>query len=325
MLSIVVPIYNEYGNIPELSGRLHQVLEELGMPWELIWVDDASRDDSLSQLRALSDKDPRHRYISFSRNFGHQVAVSAGLDHASGDAVVIMDGDLQDPPELIPKLYEQWKRGYEVVYAQRVSRDGESYFKKASAFFFYRILKSMTRIPIPLDTGDFRLIDRKVVEALRLMPERRKFLRGQIAWTGYRSVAVPYKRDPRFQGKTNYSLGKMFRLAWDGISGFSAVPLKLVSVFGLMVALVAFALILYALWSHFVWGETVRGWTSLITVVLFLGGVQLLSIGIIGEYISRMDENIRQRPLYLLKESRLGENHDSGSTMAPSPRASSPD
>lgn len=320
MLSIVVPIYNEYGNIPELSGRLHQVLEELGIPWELIWVDDASRDDSLSQLRALSDKDPRYRFISFSRNFGHQVAVSAGLDHASGDAVVIMDGDLQDPPELIPKLYEQWKRGYEVVYAQRVSRDGESYFKKASAFFFYRILKSMTRVPIPLDTGDFRLIDRKVVEALRLMPERRKFLRGQIAWTGYRSVAVPYKRDPRFQGKTNYSLGKMFRLAWDGISGFSTVPLKLVSVFGLVVALVAFFLILYALWSHFVWGETVRGWTSLITVVLFLGGVQLISIGIIGEYISRMDENIRQRPLYLLKESRLGDNQDSGSTTTRSPR-----
>jgi dolichol-phosphate mannosyltransferase len=232
-----------------------------------------------------------------------------------------MDGDLQDPPELIPELYEQWKRGNEVVYAQRVSRDGESYFKKASAFFFYRILKWMTRVPIPLDTGDFRLIDRKVVEALRLMPERRKFLRGQIAWTGYRSVAVPYRRDPRFQGKTNYSFGKMFRLAWDGISGFSTVPLKLVSIFGLAVALVAFALILYALWSHFVWGETVKGWTSLISVVLFLGGVQLLSTGIIGEYISRMDENIRQRPLYLLKESRLGDNHDSGSTTASSPDA----
>lgn len=313
MLSIIVPIYNEKENIPELSRRLGEVLDALPEAYEIMWVDDDSKDGSLGLLEAMSAHDDRNKYLSFSRNFGHQVAVSAGLDQATGDAVVIIDADLQDPPELIPRLYEKWKEGYDIVYAQREKRSGESWMKKLPAFFFYRLLRSMTNISIPLDTGDYRLIDRKVVEALRQMPERHKFLRGQIAWTGYRSIAVPFKRDARFHGKSHYTLKKMIRLAWDGISGFSSVPLKMVSWFGFAVALLAFILIIYAVWSKFIIGTAVKGWTSLIIVVLFLGGVQLLSLGIIGEYLLRMDENIRNRPLYLIKQSSISRDKKSGS------------
>jgi len=307
VLSIIVPIYNENGNIHELSRRLQEVMDGLAVAYEIIWVDDASSDGSLEKLMELAIQDDRNRYLSFSRNFGHQVAVSAGLDHASGTAVVIMDGDLQDPPELIPRLYEKWKEGYEVVYARREKREGERWFKKLSAFLFYRMLRAVTNISIPLDTGDFRLIDRKVVDALLHMPEKRKFLRGQIAWTGFRTIAVGYKRDPRFQGKSNYTLKKMLRLALDGISGFSTVPLRMVSWFGFAVALVAFILIMYAIWSKFIVGTAVPGWTSLIIVVLFLGGVQLLSLGIIGEYLLRMNENIRNRPLYIIRDTNIRE------------------
>jgi polyisoprenyl-phosphate glycosyltransferase len=304
-LSVVVPIYNESGNLPELHQRLTAVLVKMGVIYELVFVDDASADESLSIVESLADADPKVRYISFSRNFGHQIAVTAGLDVSNGNAVVIMDGDLQDPPELIKSMYEAWQKGVSVVYAQRSQRSGESWFKRTTAYVFYRVLKVLTSVPIPLDTGDFRLIDRQVVEALHAMPERHKFLRGQIAWTGFKSEAIPYERAPRSDGSSGYTIPKMFRLAWDAVTGFSSIPLKLVSWFGFAVSFLAFVLIGYAIWSKFVLGDVVRGWTSLIIVVLFLGGIQLLSIGIIGEYLSRMDANIRNRPLYLVKKSNI--------------------
>lgn len=304
-LSVVVPIYNESGNLTELHQRLTAVLVKMGVIYELVFVDDASTDGSLSMIESFADADPKVRYISFSRNFGHQIAVTAGLDVSNGNAVVIMDGDLQDPPELIKAMYEAWQNGASVVYAQRQQRSGESWFKRASAYIFYRVLKVLTSVPIPLDTGDFRLIDRQVVQALHAMPERHKFLRGQIAWTGFKSEAIPYERAPRGDGASGYTISKMFRLAWDAVTGFSSVPLKLVSWFGFAVSFLAFVLIGYAFWSKFVLGDVVRGWTSLIIVVLFLGGIQLLSIGIIGEYLSRMDANIRNRPLYLVKKSNI--------------------
>lgn len=305
MLSVVIPIYNEYGNIPELARRLASVLIPLDDSYEILWVDDHSTDNSLELITSIAEKDHHHKYVSFSRNFGHQIAIMAGIEHASGDAVITIDGDLQDPPELIADLVREWNNGYDVVYARRRKRSGENLFKKSTAFIFYRLLSSMTRIDIPLDTGDFRLIDRKVVDAVKSMPERQKYLRGQIAWTGFKSKAVDYDRDARVRGESNYSINRMIRLAWDGISGFSNIPIKMVSWFGFTVAAISFLLIIYAIVSKFVWGTAVRGWTSLIMVVLFLGGIQLLSIGVIGEYISRIDENIRNRPLYIVDKANV--------------------
>ena len=227
------------------------------------------------------------------------------MEHSSGIAVVTLDVDLQDPPVLILEFVELWKSGFDVVYAKRRKRSGENILKKSTAYIFYRLLSKMTSIDIPLDTGDYRLIDEKVVDAIKSMSERQKYLRGQIAWTGYASKSVEYDRDARVQGKSNYSINRMFKLAWDGISGFSTIPIKLVSWFGFSVAMISFLLIIYAIVSKFVWGTAVQGWTSLIMVVLFLGGIQLLSIGVIGEYISRIDENIRNRPLYLIDKSNM--------------------
>ena len=302
-LSVVVPIYNEELIIDELYQRLVNSVEKITTNFELIFVNDGSKDASLLKLFQLSEKDERAFYINFSRNFGHQIAVCAGLDACRGEAVVIIDGDLQDPPELIPELYEKYKNGFDVVYAKRASRNGESAFKKLSAKLFYRILKKLTSVDIPLDTGDFRLIDKKVVDYLRRMPEQNKFLRGQIAWLGFKSSEVLFDRDKRKYGKTGYTLGKMFRFAMDGITGFSDRPLQFVSRLGFSISLLSLVIILYAVYSHFVLDRTITGWTSLIISSTFIGGVQLISIGTIGAYISRINKNVQNRPLYFIQET----------------------
>lgn len=304
-LSIIIPIYNEEPNIPELHDRLTKAAVQITDDYELIFVNDGSKDNSINELKKLSRKDSHSYYIHFSRNFGHQIAVTAGLDFCQGDAVVIIDGDLQDPPELIPKLYEKYKEGYEVVYARRRSRQGETFFKRMTAKLFYRTLQKLTEVDIPIDTGDFRLIDRKIVDKLKEMPEKNKFLRGQIAWMGFKQTAVLFDRAERKQGESGYPLSKMLKFAMDGITGFSDRPLQFVTRLGFFISGLSFLIILYALFAHFVLQHTITGWTSLIISFMFVGGVQLISIGIIGEYISRINKNVQDRPLYIVWETNL--------------------
>ena len=307
-ISVVIPIYNEQAILEELYGRLTSAVSSITSNYELIFVNDGSVDASLVLLKELSIRDEKVKFISFSRNFGHQIAVTAGLDSSIGDAVVIIDGDLQDPPELIPELYSKYREGFDVVYAKRISRHGETFFKKVTAKLFYRLLKRITSVDIPLDTGDFRLIDRKIVECLKLMPEQNKFLRGQIAWLGFRQTFVGFNRDKRTAGKTGYPFWKMVSFAIDGITAFSDKPLKFVTKIGLTVSFLAFAVILYAIYAHFVLHETITGWTSLIVSSMFIGGIQLISIGILGEYVSRINSNVRNRPLYIIDKTNITEN-----------------
>ena len=288
-----------------LYQRLKAVVDAMGVSYEFVFVNDGSRDRTLELAQGLSRRDAHVRYIDLSRNFGHQIAVTAGLDHTIGDAVVIIDADLQDPPELITQLYAKHKTGYEVVYAKRLSRPGENVAKLATAKLFYRMLAAITHISIPVDTGDFRIISRKVVEALKLMPEQNKFLRGQISWIGFRQTYVEYDRAQRAGGETGYTYGKMIRLALDGITAFSDFPLKIASLSGFMVSGIAFLIMLYTLYSRFISHEYQPGWASLMISILFLGGVQLIAIGIIGEYIGRLSTNVRQRPLYLIADTNI--------------------
>lgn len=306
-ISIIIPIYNEEQIIAELYKRLHDAALEISPHYELIFINDGSRDNSLAELIKLTQLDPRVFYINFSRNFGHQIAVTAGLDRCRGNAVAIIDGDLQDPPELIPEMYRKYKEGYDVVYAQRDERKGESWFKKTSAKAFYRILRKSTSIDIPLDTGDFRLIDKKVVDYLREMPEQNKFLRGQIAWLGFKSTKVIFNRDKRKYGSTGYPLSKMMRFAMDGITSFSDKPLSMVTQLGFIFSGLAFLIVIYALFSYFVLDRTITGWASLIISSMFLGGIQLISIGIIGAYLSRINKNILNRPLYIIESTNIKE------------------
>jgi dolichol-phosphate mannosyltransferase len=302
-ITIIIPIHNEEHVIPELYKRLQNTVSQISKNYELIFVNDGSKDNSLLELLKLSEQDLRVSYINFSRNFGHQIAVTAGLDASNGKTVVIIDGDLQDPPELITDLFKKYREGYDVVYAKRKERKGESVFKKVTAKLFYRTLKRITAIDIPLDTGDFRLIDRKVVNYLNQMPEQNKFLRGQIAWLGFKQAEVLFNRDKRKYGKTGYSLGKMLRFAMDGITSFSDKPLQLAIKLGFIISFVAFIITLYALYSHFILDRTITGWTSLIISSMIIGGVQLISIGVIGEYISRINKNVLKRPLYIIEKT----------------------
>ena len=304
-ISIVIPIYNESGNIPVLYSRLKNVVSSLVSDYELVFVNDGSKDNSIEHIKKLSSEDKKVKYINFSRNFGHQVAVSAGIDKATGKAIVIIDADLQDPPELIPEMYKKHKEGFEVVYAKRKNRKGESALKLLTAKMFYHILAKITSVEIPLDAGDFRIIDRKVADVLKQMPEQEKFLRGQIAWAGFNQTFVEYDRDERHSGKTGYPYRKMFRFALDGITSFSNLPLKFSTFAGFFVSAIAFVLMLYALYSRFILKDYVQGWTSLMLSVLFIGGIQLICVGIIGEYISRMSNNIRKRPMYIVKETNI--------------------
>jgi dolichol-phosphate mannosyltransferase len=304
-LTIIIPIYNEEKNIPVLYPRLKKVVEGMNVSHEFIFINDGSKDDSISLIKELAKSDQCIRYINFSRNFGHQIAVTAGIDSSRGDAVVIIDADLQDPPELIAEMYTKMKEGFQVVYARRRKRAGESFMKKYTAKLFYRTLSKITSINIPLDTGDFRIMDRKIVEVLKEMPEQQKFLRGQIAWVGFNQTYIEYDRDERNAGETGYTYKKMMRFALDGITSFSNLPLKFATVAGFVVSGVAFFISLYALYSRFISKDYVPGWTSLILAVLFIGGVQLISIGIIGEYMSRMSANVRKRPLYIVEDTNV--------------------
>ena len=304
-ISAIIPSYNEQENVGLMYERMTKTLSKISPDYEIIYINDCSKDQTLLRIKELAAKDTHVKYLSFSRNFGHQIAVSAGLDYCSGKAVVIIDGDLQDPPELIEQMYEKYKEGYKVVYARRTSREGETWFKKATAKIFYRLLASMTSIDIPVDVGDFRLIDQVIVKHLRNMPEKSKYIRGQISWIGYKQTFVNYHRDARIYGKTNYPLRKMLRFALDGITAFSDKPLKIASGLGIVAAIVSLLALVYALVAHFCFNSTITGWTSLILSVLFIGGVQLITIGIIGEYIARINNDVRNRPLYILEENNM--------------------
>jgi glycosyltransferase involved in cell wall biosynthesis len=304
-LSIVIPLYNEAGNIDELLRRVTAVVRTLPEPplaYEIICVDDGSRDATREKLVAAARIDPRLRVISLSRNFGHQIAATAGLDAARGDAVVLMDGDLQDPPELIAEFLERYRAGYDVVYATRRRRSGESRFKILTAALFYRVVRRLTNVSIPVDTGDFRLMSRRVVDALRETRERHRFIRGLVSWVGFHQTGVEYDRDPRFSGETKYPFSKMLKFAIDGITAFSEIPLRFASYLGFITSSFAFlyaVVILILKFLHF----NEPGYTSTILTVLFLGGVQLIGIGILGEYVGRIYDEIKARPLYLIAEN----------------------
>ena len=299
--SVVAPVYNEEQNVPLFYQRVVAVMEPLGEPFELVLVNDGSRDGSLAAMQALHEADPRVRVVDFSRNFGHQIAISAGLDYARGDAVVIMDSDLQDPPEVVPELIARWRDGAEVVYAQRRSRTGETRFKLMTASAFYRLIGRLTSIDIPRDTGDFRLLDRKVVDTLVRMREHHRFMRGLSVWVGFRQEAVRYDRAERFAGETKYPLTKMVRFSLDAITSFSHVPLQLATTLGFLIAGVSFLGIIIAAIVRFFNGSIVGQGTT-ISVVLFLGGIQLIFLGVIGEYLGRIYDEVRARPLYIARE-----------------------
>lgn len=301
--SIVAPIYNELENIPELYRRVVQVMAELGEAWELVLVDDGSQDGSTECIRELAQKDHHIRPVIFARNFGHQIAVTAGWDYARGEAVVIMDADLQDPPEVIPELVARWREGYEVVYAVRAEREGETWFKKVTAAMFYRIVYRITDVKIPLDTGDFRLIDRKALEVLKAMREHHRFPRGMAAWVGFRQIGVPYKRAARFSGVTKYPFKKMIALALNAITGFSYFPLQLATYFGFLAAGLAIIAIPLVIILRMAGTGAFLGQATTLIAVLFLGGVQLISLGLIGEYIGRIYDEVKGRPLYIVREA----------------------
>jgi dolichol-phosphate mannosyltransferase len=307
-LSAVVPVFNEEGSLRELHRRVTSVLEALELPYELILVDDGSRDCTPEIIADLCADDPRVKAVHFSRNFGHQAALAAGLQHASGRAVIVLDADLQDPPELIPELVAHWREGFQVVYAQRRKREREGLVKRGAAFLFYRTLKRITRFEIPADTGDFCLMDRTVVDLLNSMPERNRYVRGLRAWVGFRQTAVPFDRPPRYAGEAKYTFAGSFGLAVNGILALSKFPLRVATYFGLLVSIASFLLGLWYIAQRLIGHvEQVRGWASTIVIVLFLGGVQLLTIGIIGEYLSRIYDEVKQRPLFVVRE-RAGFN-----------------
>jgi len=282
-------------------------MTQLSSSFEFLFVNDGSKDKSLDLIKGLSNQYTYIKYIDFSRNFGHQIAVTAGLDQAVGNRIVIIDADLQDPPELILEMARKMDEGFEVVFAKRKTRKGENWFKLLTASLFYRILRSITSIDIPLNTGDFRMMDRKIVEVLKQMPEQNKFLRGQISWIGFRQNYVEYDRDERHAGETGYPLKKMLRFALDGITAFSDAPLKFVFTLGIVVFVLAFFMIIYTLYSWLFLDSTVQGWSSIMVSILFIGAVQMIGIGIIGEYLSRMGNNVKDRPLYIIRESNIDE------------------
>jgi dolichol-phosphate mannosyltransferase len=301
--SIVAPIYNEKENLPELYCRVREVMESTGEPWEMLLVDDGSTDGSTEIIRSLAKEDERVRPVIFARNFGHQIAITAGWDYARGEAVIIIDADLQDPPELILDMAKKWKEGNEVVFAVRAEREGESWFKLWTASLFYRIISRITDVKIPLDTGDFRLMDRQVVDVLKNMRERHRFPRGMSAWVGFKQVGVEYRRAARTAGETKYPFRKMFRLALNAITGFSYFPLQVATFFGFVsagIAIVAIPIVVYMRASG---SQAFFGQATTLIAVLFLGGVQLISLGILGEYIGRLYDEAKGRPLYIVREA----------------------
>lgn len=318
--SLVIPIYNEEANIPELYRRLSRVMDCLDGEAEIVFVDDGSRDRSLLLIREIHQRDARICYLSLARNFGHQIAVTAGLNFARGDAVVVLDADLQDPPELILDMVQEWQQGYQVVYAQRTQRRRENWFKRLTAYAFYRVLRHLADVEIPTDTGDFCLMDRRIVDLLNAMPERNRYIRGLRAWVGFRQTAIPFERDPRYAGEVKYTFGKSFSLAVNGLVSFSKVPLRLSTYLGLAAAMVALLMaILVIYWRLVAPSSPLTGFATITVVVFFLGAVQLISIGILGEYIGRIYEEIKGRPLYTLSEV-AGFHSSSKTTSSPKKR-----
>lgn len=301
--SIIIPAYNEEAVLHEMHRRMVEVMDQTGEPWEIILVNDGSRDRTAQIIAELHSKDARIKGISLSRNGGLQVALSAGIDHASGKAVGFIDADLQDPPELFLDMIKKWREGYDVIYGQRGERDGETAFKKLSASMFYRLINKLSSVRIPMDTGEFRLMDRKVVDAIKRMPERHRFMRGMIAWAGFKQTGIVYHRHARFAGDTKFPLSKMFKLAQDAITSFSYVPLQLATLIGFIVAgLSLLAIVVVSGMRLFLDQHFFEGQTTTLVMVLFLGGVQLISLGIIGEYLGRIYDEVKARPLYLIQE-----------------------
>jgi dolichol-phosphate mannosyltransferase len=301
--SIVAPIYNEIETLSVLYRRVSEIIDRTGETWEFVMVDDGSTDGSVERIRELAEQDDRIRPVIFARNFGHQIAVTAGLDYSRGDAVVVIDADLQDPPEVILNLIEKWKQGFEVVYAVREKREGENWFKLATAAAFYRIIQRITDVDIPLDTGDFRLLDRKVVAVMKQMRERHRFLRGMSVWVGFKQTGVTYEREERYAGQTKYPLRKMLKLASDAVTGFSTFPLQLAMFLGLMAAGLGLLALLILIALRLAGSSAFSGQALTLIVVLFLGGVQLIFLGILGEYIGRIYDEAKGRPLYIVREA----------------------
>ena len=309
--SVIVPLYNEEAVVQDSYERIREVMDTTGEPYEIIFINDGSKDSTYQKVREILKKDKNVKLISFSRNFGHQSAITAGMDYCTGQAVIVIDADLQDPPEVMLKMIEKWKEGYEVVYGKRIKRKGETLFKKATAKIFYRILSKTTDVEIPIDTGDFRLIDRKVCDALKTMPERNRYVRGLISWLGFRQTGVEFVREKRLAGETKYSMKKMFKLAWDGITAFSNAPLKLATYIGVSISAVSFLYLLVVICQKLFTDTTVQGWASLVAISLFFNGVILIVLGIIGEYIRRIYDEAKGRPIYIISE-KIGfdEGHD---------------
>ena len=302
--SILIPMYNEEQVIEETYHRLKKVMDQIGESYELVFVNDGSKDKSAQIISDLAKTDESIRLIDFSRNFGHQIAVTAGLDYVQGEAIVIIDADLQDPPEVIPQMLEKWREGYDVVYGKRIKRQGETVFKKITAHVYYRVLGALTDGNIPTDTGDFRLIDRKVCEAIKKLPEKNRFLRGMVNWVGFNQIPVEYVRDERWAGETKYPFKKMLKFAADGIFSFTYKPLKLATYIGLFLSVVGFLYLLVVLFQKLFTDTALTGWASIMAVTLVFHGITLVILGIIGEYIGRIYEEVKGRPLYIVKETK---------------------
>lgn len=300
--SIVIPVYNEQEVIHETYRRLTEVMRSTKEAYELLFVNDGSRDRTAEIIKEYSEQDPAVVLLDFARNFGHQIAITAGMDYARGEAVVVIDADLQDPPELILEMIEKWKQGFDVVYAKRTKRKGETYFKKQTAAMFYRFLRAMTDIDIPLDTGDFRLLDRKVCNQMNSIQEKNRFVRGLVSWVGFKQTAVEYERDERLAGESKYPLKKMLKLSMDGITSFSYKPLKLASYAGVTLSGIGFIYLLVVMYLKLFTDSTITGWSSLIVIQLFFSGIILIILGMIGEYIGRIYDETKNRPLYIVRE-----------------------
>jgi glycosyltransferase involved in cell wall biosynthesis len=301
LISVIIPAYNEEEVLPEFHRRLSAVLDQLDDEAQIVYVNDGSADGTGKVIDQLRRDDGRVALIDLSRNFGKEIAMTAGFDHAEGDAVVVIDADLQDPPELIPELVKHFREGYDVVYAQRMSRAGEGLFKKASAFLFYRLIQATTRVQIPADTGDFRLLSRRALDALKKLREQHRFMKGLYAWIGFPQKAVPYHRDPRKAGQSKWNYWKLWNFALEGFTSFTIGPLKVATYLGITTAFAAFVYAIWVIYKTLAHGDPVAGYPSLMVVILFLGGVQLMTIGVLGEYLGRMFDETKQRPLYFVK------------------------
>lgn len=312
--SIIIPVFNEEQVIEHTYERLKIVMDSTGETYELLFINDGSRDSTVDILKRLGETDNHIKVIDFSRNFGHQIAITAGMDFAKGDAVIIIDADLQDPPELILKMIEKWKSGYDVVYAKRTARKGETFFKKQTAALFYRTLRAMTDIEIPIDTGDFRLIDRKVCEQMQNVHEKNRFVRGLVSWVGFKQTAVEYERDERYAGETKYPLKRMLKLSIDGITSFSYKPLKMANYLGVALSSIGFIYMLVVLYQKLFTKTTITGWSSIIVIQLFFSGIILMMLGVVGEYIGRIYDEAKNRPLYIVRDVYSIENHTNSNT-----------